>query len=81
MPSAIRGVMFIGTYNNIDTTICEAYIESWTKTGGAAFASGQLEKGEKTGTIHLQYFIHMKEKSTLSKLKSHCTKSDFTLVK
>jgi hypothetical protein len=51
--------MFIGTYNNIDTTMCEAYLESWTKTGGAAFATGQLEKGTE-GTIHLQYFIHMK---------------------
>jgi len=43
MPSATRGVMFIGTLNNPDTTICEQYIESWTKLGGAAFATGQLE--------------------------------------
>ncbi len=71
-----KGMMFIGTYNNIDTTMCEAFIESWVARGGAAFATGQLEKGEQ-GTVHLQYFIHMKAQTRISALKKHAPISHF----
>jgi hypothetical protein len=58
MPSK-KATMFIGTLNNPDLTQSEAFLEAWTKHGGAAFATGQLEVGDE-GTVHLQYFIHMK---------------------
>ncbi|MBA7549491.1 hypothetical protein ES705_41975 [subsurface metagenome] len=63
MPS-VKARMFIGTLNNPDTTTCEQYIEAWSKAGDAAFATGQLEKGAE-GTVHLQYFIHMKKQTCL----------------
>ncbi len=79
MSNIPKARMFIGTYNNIDTTMCEAYLESWTKTGGAAFATGQLEKGTE-GTVHLQYFIHMKKQTRISALKKHDKISHFEVV-
>jgi len=47
-----QGVMFIGTLNNPDTTMCESYLEKWHKDAGAIYVTGQLEKG-KEGTVHL----------------------------
>lgn len=44
--STTKGIMFIGTYNNIDTTTCEDFINAWVNKGNAAFATGQLEKGK-----------------------------------
>jgi len=72
--------MYIGTLNNPDLIQNQAFLEAWTTHGGAAYATGQLEAGDK-GTVHLQYFIHLKEKATLTKLKKFCKHSHFELVK
>ena len=72
-------MMFIGTLNNPDTTTMEQFIGAWLKHG-AAFSTGQLEKGAE-GTAHLQYFIHMKAQTRFSALKKVCPKSHFELVK
>lgn len=48
----IRARKWIGTLNNPDTTVAEDYIRAWSKTTGAVYSNGQLEKG-KEGTVHL----------------------------
>lgn len=67
--------MFIGTYNNIDTTIAEAYLEKWHTQHKAVYVTGQIERG-KEGTIHLQFFVqfakeHKKRVSAMKKLCPH----------
>jgi len=37
---ATQGIMFIGTYNNIDVTMCESYLEKWFKEARALFVTG-----------------------------------------
>ncbi len=46
-----RSVNWLGTLNNPDTTVCEAYLKAW-KDSGATYVNGQLEKGEE-GTVHI----------------------------
>lgn len=44
---------WIGTYNNPpDLSLCEAYLELWSKAPKCTYVTGQLEKGEQ-GTVHI----------------------------
>lgn len=52
MTTKMKSTMYIGTYNNIDTTIAEAYLKKYHTEHKAVFVTGQIEKG-KEGTIHL----------------------------
>lgn len=72
--------MWIGTYNNIDPVMCESYLEKWL-SAGCAYVTGQLEKGEKEGTPHLQFYLHFHKQQRLSALKKHDKISHFEPVK
>lgn len=76
--------MWIGTYNasaeGILPEVAEAYLRKWHELGGAQFATGQIEKGEKCGTIHIQFFLHMKQKCTITTLKKVCPRAHFKAV-
>ncbi len=71
--------MWIGTYNNIDSTMCDSYLEKWHKSG-CGYVTGQLEKG-KEGTPHLQFFLQFAKPQRLSALKKHDKVSHFEPVK
>ncbi len=71
--------MWIGTYNNPHIPADE-FIELWHTKAGAAFATGQVEKGEE-GTPHIQFFLHFPKQVRLSALKKNCAKSHFEPVK
>jgi len=75
-------VMWIGTYNNIDTCICEDYLEKWHTLHKAVYVTGQLEKG-KEGTPHLQFFVQFAKasKKRLAGMKKVCSHSHFEPVK
>lgn len=76
-----KATMWIGTYNNIDTTVAEAYLEKWHTEHHARYVTGQIEKG-KEGTIHLQYFIMFgKDQKRLTALKKICPHSHFEAVR
>lgn len=71
---------FIGTLNNPDTTVMEAYLEHWVTRHGAVYCCGQLEKG-KEGTVHLQFAIAFpKPGKRITGLKKYCDKAHFEPV-
>lgn len=67
--------MWIGTFNKkaegIAPEAAEYYLRRWHELGGAQFVTGQIESG-KEGTHHIQFFLHMQKKVTMSALKKHC---------
>lgn len=77
--SSAKSRMWLGTYNNIEPTMCDSYLEKWL-SAGCAYVTGQLEKGAE-GTPHLQFYLHFKDQVRLSALKKHDPKSHFEPVK
>ncbi len=72
---------FIGTLNNPDPLVMEAYLEHWVTRYGACYVCGQLEKG-KEGTVHLQFAIAFpKPGKRITSLKKFCAKAHFEPVK
>ena len=74
--------MFIGTRNNPDTTCLESYLKAWHTTGGAAYVTGQLERGGKEKTLHLQFFLQFpKPGKRITALSKHDSKAHYEVVK
>lgn len=71
---------WLGTLNNPDTTMVEAYLSKWFTEAKASYVNGQLEKG-KEGTIHIQYFLIFPGQIRLAALKKICPKSHFEPVR
>ena len=72
---------WLGTYNNPpDLSLCESYLEVWSKAPKCTYVTGQLEKGEQ-GTVHTQYFLNFSDKVRMAHLKKVCRVSHFQEVK
>jgi len=67
------------TLNN-PTVTPQDYLEAWFTKAKATYVCGQLEKG-KEGTPHIQFFLNFKTQARLAKLKKHCSKAHFEVVK
>lgn len=52
-PPQVRARKFIGTLNNPDLTMVEEFLRAWFTTGKAIYVTGQLEKGNIEGTLHV----------------------------
>lgn len=82
MATNIKGQarMWICTYNSkaegITPPTAEEYLRRWHELGGAQFVTGQIESG-KNNTQHIQFFLHMKKKVTVSALKKVCQLAHF----
>lgn len=74
-------VNWLGTHNNPDVEMVEAYLEKWFTGTGATYVNGQLEKGEE-GTPHIQFFLNYpKPGKRLTALKAYDPKAHFEPVK
>ncbi len=80
--NAKQSTSWIGTYNNIDLTLAKDYLEKWHTQHKAAYACGQIEKGEE-GTIHLQFVVVFPKaaQKRLAAMKKLCSKSHFEVIK
>lgn len=57
------------------------YLESISKHDDVCYVNGQLEKGNETGTVHLQYYVHLTKKQRASGFQKIVKQSDIRLVK
>ena len=72
---------WLGTYNNPpDISLCDQFLELWSKAPKCTYVTGQLERGEQ-GTVHIQYFLNFSDKVRLAHLKKVCKFSHFQEVK
>lgn len=56
---------YIGTLNNpqdygVPLDSIESWLKMWVDKADAKYVNGQLEKGEKNGIIHIQFFLWFK---------------------
>jgi len=73
-------VNWLGTHNNPDVTMVEAYLQKWFTETEAVYVNGQLEKGEE-GTPHVQFFLNYKKPGKrLAALKKHDPQAHFEPV-
>ena len=59
----------------------EEYLEKWHTAGKARYVCGQLERGEDTGTPHIQFYLNFKNETRMAALKKHCKWAHFTPVR
>lgn len=82
--NSAKATMWILTANNPHTHLpnssCEELLQAWHEKGGAAFVTGQLEKGE-SGTPHLQAFLHFKTQVRRSYLNQFQKHTSYFVVK
>lgn len=70
----------MGTENNPEED-AQVFLEQVFNKMQAVYVCGQLEKGEKDGTIHIQYFVNTKEPVRMSALKKVAPRSHWERIK
>lgn len=73
----------MGTLNGISTEFDgEAYLRTMVEKGLAKFAAGQIERGNETGQLHLQYYIQRSKQSRLVTIRREiCDKSHWEVAR
>lgn len=73
----------MGTLNGISVDFdAEAYLRTMVERGLAKFCAGQLERGNETGQLHLQYYIQRHKQTRLATIRREiCDKSHWEIAR